>query len=161
MTEQERRRTKEGVVSKIYHKQKRKSRERGHKPPAYSRLELIDWCLNNKDYNKHYDNYVKSGYNSDFIPSIDRVKNSNGYSFDNIRVTNWIGNKTSYYNDLRNGKNNSRTKKVIATPINGGNELEFHSTMDAERKMNIRHSHISECCRGKLNQTGGYYWKYI
>lgn len=36
----------------------------------------------------------------------------------------------------------------------------FPSAMEAERLMNIDHSSIIKCCKGKIKQAGGFIWKY-
>ena len=37
---------------------------------------------------------------------------------------------------------------------------EWEKIRDAERELGIDNSHITRCCRGKLNQTGGFVWRY-
>ena len=37
----------------------------------------------------------------------------------------------------------------------------YDSATDVETKLNINRSHISDCCRGKRNKTGGYSWRFI
>lgn len=37
---------------------------------------------------------------------------------------------------------------------------EFKSARDAEEELGINHSHISQCCHGERNSTGGYLWKF-
>lgn len=36
----------------------------------------------------------------------------------------------------------------------------FLSAQEAERVTGISHSHISQCCNGKRNSTGGYMWRF-
>lgn len=37
----------------------------------------------------------------------------------------------------------------------------YDSAKDVEIKLNINHSHISDCCKGKRNKTGGYSWRFV
>ena len=36
----------------------------------------------------------------------------------------------------------------------------FRSARDAELELNINHTHISQCCHGIRQSTGGYMWKF-
>lgn len=36
----------------------------------------------------------------------------------------------------------------------------FRSAYDAEAELHINHSHISQCCNGQRNSTGGYLWRF-
>ena len=36
----------------------------------------------------------------------------------------------------------------------------WDSVMDIERALQIKNSHISECCNGKRKQVKGFVWKY-
>ena len=37
---------------------------------------------------------------------------------------------------------------------------EWDSATQVEKELNIGHSHISACCKGKQKSSGGYIWKY-
>lgn len=37
----------------------------------------------------------------------------------------------------------------------------FASAHEAEIKLGINHSHISQCCNNKRKSTGGYIWKFV
>jgi len=37
---------------------------------------------------------------------------------------------------------------------------EFNSLTEAEKITGIAHQNISKCCKGQLNTTGGYKWRY-
>lgn len=52
------------------------------------------------------------------------------------------------------------SKPVIGINIINGYIVEFPSINEAERVMHVSHSHISECCKGKLKTTGNYKWFY-
>jgi len=84
-------RTKDSFITRTYSKQKFRSKVRGHNPPEYTREELKEWMYKNS-FNKLYDNWVKHNYNSDYTPSIDRLRNDEGYKFDNIQLVTWKEN---------------------------------------------------------------------
>lgn len=56
------------------------------------------------------------------------------------------------------GKGNS--KPINMFDISGNYIRTFSSAKDAEVELGINHSHISQCCTGKRNSTGGYIWKF-
>ena len=56
--------------------------------------------------------------------------------------------------------NQKLSKPVIAIDKRTGLILEFVSSREAERQTGILHSSIIQCCKGKRNSTGGFYWMY-
>ena len=62
----------------------------------------------------------------------------------------------------RSGKRNGKRsgKPVSQFTLEGKFIKTYSSTHEAERQTGIGHSHISECCNGKLKKVGGYVWKY-
>lgn len=56
---------------------------------------------------------------------------------------------------------NKGTKPVIQIDIKTNNVIqEWISGIEVQRQLGIDSSAISKVCRGKLNQTGGFKWKY-
>ena len=53
------------------------------------------------------------------------------------------------------------SKKVALVDNTNKCRLYFKSAMEAERILNIDHSSIIKCCKGKVKTAGGYKWKYI
>ena len=39
--------------------------------------------------------------------------------------------------------------------------MTYPSTGAAARALNCTHSHIGECCRGKIKTYKGFIWKYV
>ena len=52
------------------------------------------------------------------------------------------------------------SKPVIGINLINGLIVEFPSTCEAERVMNISNSSICQCCKGKRKSAGGYRWYY-
>ncbi len=52
------------------------------------------------------------------------------------------------------------SRKVYQFDLNGNFIKEYKSTRDAARKLNTYHAHISRCCNGIFNHTGGFIFRY-
>lgn len=57
-----------------------------------------------------------------------------------------------------NGKKSKPVLKI--DPISNEIVAEFPSIMEVQRQLGIKHSHISECCRGQRKTSCGYKWQY-
>lgn len=68
----------------------------------------------------------------------------------NIQYNNTYGNRIK--------KASSSCKKKVQCVETG---IIYNSAKDVERELQINHSHISNCCKGKRNKTGGYSWRYV
>lgn len=53
-----------------------------------------------------------------------------------------------------------KSKKVYQYSKDGIIIAVYPSIQEAYRRTGIKQSNISNCCNGKLNQTGGYVWKF-
>ena len=143
--------SKEGIVSRIYCTQKRKSKLRGHKPPTYTKNEFREWLFNQDNFEKLYKEWVDNDYATNYTLSCDRINNTKQYSLDNIKLTSWqINNKNGC---------KSRMKKVHKIDNECG-EI-FNSIKEARLKTGINRSSIGNCCNGKTKTAGGFEWKFI
>lgn len=153
MTKQEKfKRTKKGLVSTIYTHQVDHSKRRGHNLPTYTRQELYEWVINNGCFNELYYNWVDSGYVKLLLPSVDRIKDDLGYSFNNIQLTTWEENHIKGYSDKR--------KPIIAMNKTTLEEIEFSSIMDASRSLNMTHKSISAVVNKRLKSSNNYTFKF-
>ena len=53
------------------------------------------------------------------------------------------------------------SKPVIAIDMRTGLIVEFASVHEAERETGINIGNIIQCCKGKRNSAGGFYWMYV
>ena len=143
-------RSKKGVYTAIYGQQKRKSKDRGHKPPTYTKQELVGWMVI-YGFQGLYDTWAMSGYVSDLKPSVDRLDINKGYSFENIRLVTWAEN---------NKADQDRKGKAVYQIKDGKIINQFNSTHEAERQTGIHHTGIGAVALGYQIHAGGYQWKY-
>jgi hypothetical protein len=152
-----------GLTLRIFHAQCASSKKRGHNIPSYTINELRLWILNNPEFNKIYQEWIDSGYKKNNRPSIDRLDNNLGYSFDNIRLTNWNENVKAAAYDSKHGIGpcGIKCKGIIQKNIKGEEVAQYISTREAERICRIDHGDISRCANGKIDFAGGYIWEFI
>jgi len=154
--------TKVGVITRIYGGQRHRSKKRGHEMPLYSKKELSDWLFSKDLFHILFSKWENSGYDIYAKPSVDRLDDKKGYSFDNIQLMTWGENKDKSNRDRREGKLNSKTshKSVLQYTKDGKFIAEYISGCEAGRQLGISQSYISLCCRGKYKSVGGYKWKF-
>lgn len=54
----------------------------------------------------------------------------------------------------------SNSKRIDMLDKSGIHLRTFRSAQDAEVELGISHSHISQCCHGRRNSSGGYLWRF-
>jgi len=152
--------TKQGIVARIYNKQKSSSRIRGHACPLYSCQELREWMFSKSKFHKIFNLWESLNYEISYAPSIDRIDDNKGYSFDNIQILTWEENKKKAYKGIMSGEIITQHKTVNQYTKKGVFLKSFISIGDASRKININRWNISSCCSGRRKSSGGYVWEY-
>lgn len=154
--------TKDGLLSRMYSNQKVNSDRRKHNLPIYTKEEFKDWLFSQELFNIIYDKWVKSGYEKDLKPSVDRLDDYKGYSFDNIRLITWGENRTKQNDDIRLARSTSgeQCKAVLQFDKQMNLIAEFCSANEAARELKIFQGNISATCAGRRKIAGGFIWKY-
>ena len=153
------RRTEHGKIVELYNKQKKRSREKGWDSPMYSFDEFKEWVLSNDNWDSIYNEWVKSGYDVNKTPSVDRIDDYDIYKFGNIRLVTWEQNNIKAHKDRKNGNNNKVNKAVLMYSKDGEYIREFHSLAAASRFVGVYRSKISESIK-RGGTSAGYVWKF-
>jgi len=153
-------RTKDGLIKGIYSNQINNSKQRTHKLPIYTIVELKDWLFSQKLFHELFDNWVNSGYKRELAPSVDRKNDYKEYSLNNIQLMTWSENRTKGHSDRKNGINNKRSISVLQYDLEGNFIKEYYSINQAQRETGVSTGSISIMCRDRRNKTGKFIWKY-
>lgn len=163
----ENKKTKEGLLRKMYNSQT--SNSRGNGKPLYSREEFISYGLNNNDFNFIYSEWVKSNCMYNKIPSTDRVDTLGAYELSNIRFLSFEDNYKRQADERKKGIDNRVNLAVYKLDKNTEEILEeYHSISEAGRKNNLEKANISKICNNyktkkyktKYQTCGGFKWKF-
>jgi len=152
--------TKIGLITHIYSNQKLNSKLRKHPLPTYSKKEFTNWMLSQKNFNVLFDEWSNNNYDRKLTPSVDRLDDYKGYSFDNIRLVTWNENMSKSHSDIKNGINRKGTISVIQYSLAGDFIKLFYSISQAGRENSINGSSISNGCKRQSKQACGYIWNY-
>lgn len=160
-------RTEAGVITHIWHHQVSHSITRGHQPPEYSRGELAEWILNHPSFSRLYSDWVESEYQRDMKPSVDRLDNGYGYSFDNIRLVTFRENYMTFHNGVRTGieANAGRFKNTPIIKLTKSGEIvgEYFSVAEALRQHGKKpnNARISAVLTGARKYYLSHRWEYV
>jgi len=128
--------------------------------PTYTKKEFLSWCLNNDTFLELHKNWEESNYLLGLVPSIDRLNDTLGYSFDNIQVVTWDENNKLGHIRERNGETTRRCKSVLQYDLDNNFIKEYYSLKTAEIATGVRNGNISHCCKGNYKSSGGFIWKF-
>jgi len=154
------RRSRVGLCHGIYDSQVNSSKRRGHDLPSYSKDEIREWILSQHSFNNLFNVWVAGGFNREQIPSVDRLDDDKPYSMDNIRLTDWITNKSKMHTDMIKGVYTSTLKIVLQYDKKMNLINEFFSMSEAHRVTGASISKISLVCNGIRKSHYGFIWKF-
>ena len=156
------RKTKRGVICKIYSAQISSSKKRGHIPPSYSRIELEDWMMSQSVFHELYNSWKNSSYEKVLKPSVDRTNSKLPYSFSNIQIMTWGENNEKGKAEKSTASKNRDSKKVIAkVSLNNGLVVDtFNKLSDAMDSIENGKNGISKVLNKRRAKAGGFFWEY-
>ena len=142
--------------------QKRNSLRRNHPMPNYSLNELKHFIDSTGEFDRLYNQWVDSNFDKMKIPSIDRKRNSEPYSLDNISLMTWEENWNRARIDIKNGNINIGHRPVLKLSKDGIVLEEYVSAAEAARHNKAKASHITAVCNNKPKRktAGGFKWKH-
>lgn len=71
-----------------------------------------------------------------------------------------VGDKNPMYGRKRSGELAGHYKRVLQLSLDNKVIREFINITEAAKATGATRQHISKCCKGERNQTGGYKWRY-
>jgi hypothetical protein len=139
--------TQKGLITNLYNKLK----ERNQVDFSRDFLQEFARC---KKFERLYSEWVKSNYNKQFKPSIDRISNKKHYSQDNIQWLTWAENR--YKQSMERRCRNGAVYQMIGNRI----VRRFKSQREAVIKTGISQGNMSGVLTGKRETAGGYKFIY-
>ena len=135
-------RSETGLINQMYSGMKARTKRKGFTPINFSKDEFIDFLNSSTPIADLYDTWVKSGYETDLKPSVDRLDDYKGYSLDNIQVVTKKQNTAKYYKDVVEGKNTKSTVSVLQYTLDDQFVKEHHSLSEAARSVGTTPTNI-------------------
>ena len=156
-------------LREMYFTQIDNSRTRGLPLPNYSFEEFRSWILAQPNFKALYKAWVNSKFDKYLKPSVDRIKEWETYTIDNIQVITWAENKAKGGQDCKEGK---RYHRIIPTcSFNLETEElcnQYISAHEAERQTGIKHNTIASAMNisrkhngNKLGKGNSFKWMYL
>ncbi len=142
--------SKEGLINAIYRRQQVYSKKRGHPRPTYTKEELHKWFSKQSNFDELHKAWIESGCKIYLIPSVDRLDNSRGYSFDNIRLVTFAENHLAGLEE--------KVKPVMQFDLTGRLLGTFDSLRDASNATKVSYKSISSVVTHKNLTTANFIW---
>jgi hypothetical protein len=145
-----------GLVARMYSNQRQRCRDMSKKLPKYNLDELHSWILEDKNFLLLYEQWVKSGYNKELTPSIDKKNPLGDYEFSNIQVMTWKDNMKKGNRE----RNITQGKRITQSDLKGKKIKDFISITDAGKETGIDFRQISSVLCGRNKTAKGYIFNY-
>ena len=146
----------DGLIAKIYSNQRQRCREKNKPMPKYNLEQLRNWCKKQDKFYLLYSVWVKSGYNKNKTPSIDKINPLGNYVFGNMQIMTWLEN----HEKGRKERNLTQGKRIYQIDIKGKKIKKFLSITDAYKETGIDFRQISSVLCGRAKTAHGYKFEY-
>lgn len=122
---------------------------------------MVGLTKNRKQHTCKVHRLVASAFipNPNNYPQVNHIdENKSNNTADNLE---WCTNDyNTHYGKAIERAVATRYKKVNQYTLSGAFIRRWDSIKTAADNLGISASHISDCCKGRLKQTGGYAWKH-
>lgn len=135
----------DGHLRQIFKTQISSSISRGHQLPNYSIDDLLSKYMTDPTYVNLFKLWKDSNFNKWLSPSLDRLNENLGYSFENIQMISWKQNMLNHQELKFTGIANYDSKQVSLYDMNGVFIETFVSLKALSREFDIHVGVISRC----------------
>ena len=103
--------SEQSIITRLYRSEIKNAKISSYKKVTYTKEQLTTWLYEN-GYKRMYEMYKNYNYDTDIIPSVDRIDSSKGYSLDNIQLIQWKFNRLKMTVDAYDKNKDSGIKKL-------------------------------------------------
>lgn len=130
-----------------------------------NRYWVVDLYKNKQQKTKSVHRLVAEAFipNPDNKPCVNHIKPVTHNCCDNtVENLEWCTFKENTRHAWKIGRinKNIKSKKIIQYDLSGNFLKEWESEQEASRKTGTNQGNISNCCKGLINKTNGYIWRY-
>lgn len=127
---------------------------------------LVVLCKNNKSKTFRLHRLVAEAFipNPENKPQVNHIDENKANN--NVNNLEWmtakenINHGTSLYKRSITQRKTQHSKRIIAIDIANGEYNYYCSISECARQLGLNKSHICQCLKGKVKQTGGYTFEY-
>jgi hypothetical protein len=136
------------LTTRILGGQRSASKKRGHNPPEWNIEELREWIYSQPRFESLMIKWfiTKNNY---FKPSVDRLDDSKGYTWDNIQLSTWKENFLKQHDTIKN--------PVLQYDLEGNFIKEWESCRGVDGFNRVG---VSKSAKGLIESYKGFVWKY-
>lgn len=144
------RQTKKGVLTNMFNHMKIRH------SISFSLKQYQDRFMEDRKFNKLYKEWVKSKYNKQYKPSLDRIDNKKEYTVENTQMLSWAENR--FKQSATDGK---KGRKPPVVQIQGDKIIKiFKSQRHCVKELGISQGNLSSVLNGKRDTVNGYRFIY-
>ncbi len=156
------RRSKKGLLTRMYGAQVAASEKRGHRDPEYTKEELYEWAMSQELFHRLHSEWVSSGYLRRLTPSVDRIYDEVCYCMVNIQLMTAYQNTMKYASSVADRSTPSASEVIIYQYTKDGDFVFKHDSIQkAADSVGGSKSSICKCANGHYMSSAGYVWTYF